>query len=42
MFKTKYDVMNDEYYLEILGVRVSNAIANVLVRLGVIQENEEV
>jgi hypothetical protein len=42
MFKTKYDVMNDEYYLEILGIRVSNAIANVLVRLGVIEENEEV
>jgi hypothetical protein len=42
IFKTKYDVMNDEYYLEILGIRVSNAIANFLVRLGVIQENEEV
>ena len=38
MFKTK----NGEYYLEILGVRVSNAIANFLLRLGVVQDNEEV
>jgi hypothetical protein len=42
MFKTKYDLMNGEYYLEILGLRVSNTIANFLVRLEVIQENEEV
>jgi hypothetical protein len=42
MFKTKYDLLNGEYYLEILGIRVSSAIANLLVRLGVIQENEEV
>jgi hypothetical protein len=42
MFKTKYDLLNGEYYLEILGIRVSNAIANFLVRLGVVQENEEV
>jgi hypothetical protein len=42
IFKTQYDLMNDEYYLEILGIRVSNAIANLLVKLGVIQENEEI
>jgi len=42
IFKTQHDLMNDEYYLEILGIRVSNAIANFLVRLGVIQENENI
>jgi hypothetical protein len=42
MFKTKYDLLNGEYYLEILGIRVSNAIANFLVKLGVVQENEDV
>jgi hypothetical protein len=42
MLKINYDLMNDEYYLEILGFRVSNAIANFLVKLGVIQENDEV
>jgi hypothetical protein len=42
MFKTKYDLLNGEYYLEILGIRVPNAIANFLVRLGIIEENEEV
>ena len=34
--------MNDEYYLTILGLRVSNKIANFLVKLGVVKENEEV
>jgi hypothetical protein len=42
MFKTKYDLMNGEYYLEILGIRVSNAIANFLVRLGVIEEDDSI
>ena len=42
IFKTQHDLMNDEYYLEILGIKVSNAIANFLVRLGIIEENEEV
>jgi hypothetical protein len=42
IFKTKYDLMNAEYYLEILGIRVSNAIANFLVRLGIIQEDDSI
>jgi hypothetical protein len=42
IFKVQQDIMNDEYYLEILGIRVSNAIANFLVKLGVIQENENI
>lgn len=42
IFEINYDLMNDEYYLTILGLRVSNQIANFLVRLGVIEENEEV
>jgi hypothetical protein len=42
MFKIQYDLMNDEYYLEILGIRVSNAIAVFLVNLGIINGEEEV
>jgi hypothetical protein len=42
IFKTKYDLMNDEYYLEMLGIKVSNVIANFLVKLGIIQENENI
>ena len=42
MLKINYDLMNNEYYLTILGLRVSNGIANFLVKLGVIGENEEV
>ena len=42
MLKINYDLMNDEYYLTILGLRVSNKIANFLVKLGVIEENEDV
>lgn len=42
IFKINYDLMNDEYYLTILGLRVSNQIANFLVKIGVIKENEEV
>jgi hypothetical protein len=34
--------MNNEYYLTILGLRVSNQIANFLVKLGVVEENKEV
>jgi hypothetical protein len=34
--------MNDEYYLEMLGIKVSNVIANFLVKLGIIQENENI
>jgi hypothetical protein len=42
MFKTKYDLLNGEYYLEILGIRVSNTIAVFLVNLGIINGDEEV
>ena len=42
MLKINYDLMNNEYYLTILGLRVSNKIANFLVKLGVVEENEEV
>jgi hypothetical protein len=42
MLKINYDLMNDEYYLTILGLRVSNQIANFLVKLGVVKENGEV
>ena len=42
IFKTKHDLMNDEYYLEILGIKVSNVIANFLLKLGVIEENENI
>jgi hypothetical protein len=42
IFKTKYDLMNAEYYLEILGIRVSNAIAVFLVNLGIINGEEEI
>jgi len=42
MFKTQYDLLNGEYYLEILGVRVSNEIANFLVRLGIIEEDDSI
>lgn len=40
--KIQYDLMNDEYYLEILGFRVSNTVANFLVRIGVIKEDDTV
>ena len=42
MLKINYDLMNNEYYLTILGLRVSNKIANFLVKLGVVEENKEV
>ena len=42
MLKINHDLMNDEYYLTILGLRVSNQIANFLVRLGVVRENEDI
>ena len=42
IFKINYDLMNDEYYLTILGVRVFNKIANFLVKIGAVKENDEI
>jgi hypothetical protein len=42
MLKINYDLMNNEYYLTILGLRVSNQIASFLVKLGAVEENEDI
>lgn len=42
IFKINYDLMNDEYYLTVLGLRVSNTIANFLVKIGAVKENDEI
>lgn len=42
ILKINHDLMNDEYYLTILGLKVSNKIANFLVKIGVLEENNEI
>lgn len=38
MFKQEYDLMNDTYYLEFLGLRVPDQIGVILYKLGLVED----
>lgn len=38
MLKQEYDLMNDTYYLEFMGLRVPDSIGIILYNLGLVED----
>ena len=41
MLKQEYDLMNDEYYLEFMGLRVPDQIGIILFNLGLVEDTTQ-